>query len=94
MAKSFNLTPKRIEALRFLRSRPSGVYVRMLAQEVLVGEYRRRIKSGFSAQQAKRPGAGCAVPLIQSPAAQTRSLQVRDSGGLRFSGFQCIGARC
>lgn len=66
MAKSFNLTPKRIEALRFLRSRPSGVYVRMLAQEVLVGEYRRRINSGFSAQQATRSGAGCAVPLIKA----------------------------
>lgn len=66
MTKQFNLTPKRVDALRFLRSRPSGVYVRMLAQEVLVGEYRRRVNSGFSAQQATRSGAGYAVPLIKA----------------------------
>lgn len=66
MLNGFHLTPKRIEALRLLRSRTAGVYVRMLAQEVLVGEYRRRINSGFSAQQATRSGAGYAVPLIKA----------------------------
>lgn len=64
--KELNITPTRLKALQYLATKPDGVYVRALANQLLVSEYRRNIKSGFSAQQATRSGAGCAVPLIRA----------------------------
>ena len=66
MERKFNLTPKRIEALRFLEGRQGGVYVSLLADALLTSEYRRKVGSGFAAQQATRSGAGYAVPLIKA----------------------------
>lgn len=66
MERKFNLTPTRIKALRFVKGRSGGVYVSLLAQELLTSEYRQRVGSGFSAQQATRSGAGYAVPLIKA----------------------------
>jgi hypothetical protein len=66
VTKKFNLTPTRIKALRLVKDRPGGVYVRLLAQELLTSEYRQRVGSGFAAQQATRSGAGYAVPLIKA----------------------------
>ena len=67
-AKPLNITPKRLEALRFLASRPNGVRVAMLAHEVLV-RYSCSMPIRiipYSSQQATRTGAGCAVPLIKA----------------------------
>lgn len=53
----FNLTPKRVEALRFIQKHPD-CYVGAVAEAVLVGEYRRKNNSGFWSQMATRSGAG------------------------------------
>lgn len=66
MSTTLNLTPTRIKALEYLADKPGGVYVSGLADAVLTSEYRRKAKYGFSAQQATRSGAGCAVPLIKA----------------------------
>lgn len=66
MSKPLNITPTRQKALEYLASKPGGVYVSALADEILTSEYRRQIKSGFSAQQSTRSGAGLAVPLIRA----------------------------
>jgi len=64
--KQLNITPTRHKALEYLAGRPGGVYVGALADHVLTSEYRRQIKSGFTAQQSTRSGAGLAVPLIRA----------------------------
>lgn len=64
--KPLNITPKRLEALRFLVNHPRGVCVAHLADEILTSKYRLSINSGFSRQQATRSGSGCATPLIKA----------------------------
>ena len=71
----FNLTPTRIKALEYLVDKPDGVYVSGLADAVLTSEYRRKSNYGFSAQQATRSGAGCAVPLIKAGLVRKRNTQ-------------------
>lgn len=66
MLKELNITPTRLKALQYLATKPDGVYVRALADQLLVSEYRRKVRIRFSAQQATRSGAGCAVPLIRA----------------------------
>ena len=73
MDKSLNITPTRLKALKFLASKTGGVYVSALADAILTSEYRRKIKSGFTAQQSTRSGAGCAVPLIRAGLVQKRA---------------------
>ena len=53
----FNLTPKRLEALRFIQKHPD-CYVGAVAEAVLTGEYRRKHNTGFWSQMATRSGAG------------------------------------
>lgn len=72
MPKELNITPTRLKALQYLATKPDGVYVCALADQILTSEYRRKIKSGFTAQQATRSGAGCAVPLIRAGLARKR----------------------
>lgn len=72
MSKALNITPTRQKALEYLAGKPSGVYVSALADEILTSEYRRKIKSGFTAQQSTRSGAGLAVPLIRAGLVQKR----------------------
>jgi hypothetical protein len=66
MSPKLNLTPTRLKALQYLASKPAGVYVSALADEVLTSQYRQTISSGFKAQRATQAGAGCAVPLIRA----------------------------
>lgn len=75
MAETFNLTPTRIKALEYLADKPDGVYVSGLADAVLTSEYRRKSNYGFSAQQATRSGAGCAVPLIKAGLVRKRDTE-------------------
>lgn len=65
-SKPFNLTAKRLEALRYLADHPRGVYVSGLAEAILTSQWRREHQSGFTAQQATRSGAGYALPLIKA----------------------------
>lgn len=64
--KDLNITPKRLLALKYLADKPNGVYVCGLADAILTSEWRREHKTGFSAQQATRSGAGYAIPLINA----------------------------
>lgn len=66
MSKSLNITRTRLKALEYLATKTGGVYVSALTDAILTSEYRRKIKSGFTAQQSTRSGAGCAVPLIRA----------------------------
>jgi len=66
VSSELNITPTRLKALQYLATKPNGVYVSALADEILTSEYRRQRKYGFSAQQATRSGAGYAVPLIRA----------------------------
>ncbi len=75
MGAKFNLTPTRIKALEYLADKPDGVYVSGLADAVLTSEYRRKANYGFSAQQATRSGAGCAVPLIKAGLVRKRNTE-------------------
>lgn len=60
---TFNLTPKRLQALRLIQKHPD-CYVGHVAQEVLAGEYRG--KRGLWAQQATRMGAGYCQKLQEA----------------------------
>lgn len=62
--KGLNITPKRIEALRWVKDHP-GHYVDALATAVLTSVRRRDNGSGYKAQMATRAGAGCVTPLIK-----------------------------
>lgn len=75
MSKPLNITPTRHKALEYLAGKPGGVYVSALADEILTSEYRREIKSGFTAQQSTRSGAGLAVPLIRAGLVHKRDTQ-------------------
>jgi hypothetical protein len=66
VADYLNITPKRLEALKHLASKPKGLYVSALADAVLTSAHRTGRGSGFSRQQATRSGAGCALPLIRA----------------------------
>ena len=70
--KPFNITPKRLEALRFLADHSRGVYVSYIADAILTSQWRRDHKSGFTAQQATRSGAGYATPLIEAGLVEKR----------------------
>lgn len=73
MGTKFNLTATRVKTLEYLADKPDGVYVSGLADAVLTSEYRRQVGRGFSAQQATRSGAGCAVPLIKAGLVRKRN---------------------
>ena len=72
---TLNITPKRLEALRYLADRPDGVYVCALAHAVLTSQWRREHRSGFTAQQATRSGAGYATPLIEAGLVRKRDAE-------------------
>jgi DNA-binding MarR family transcriptional regulator len=66
MAKSINLTPTRMRVLEYLASKPSGVYVSGLADEVIGAARKDAQKRRFKRQQATRLGAACAAPLVRA----------------------------
>ncbi len=57
MKPLFMLTPKRLQALRYIQAHPD-CYVGAVADAVLTSEYRRQHKTGFWSQMATRSGAG------------------------------------
>ena len=73
--KPLNITPKRLEALRYLADHPCGVYVCGLAVAILTSKWRREHQSGYTAQQATRAGAGYATPLIKAGLASQRDTE-------------------